>query len=115
MFLKEIFEKSVDIKNLWVITMKMYSFVPNYRRRGGSGGGVDENEPGGESRFLEMGGVAFRSFSYNNLINLRAFFPKICTPPPPPTALQLHTTEYGISNVNLCNQPVFASCIYLCN
>ena len=65
--------------------MKLYSFVPNYRRRGGGvrGGGGDENEPGGKSRFLEMGGVAFRSFSYNNLINLRAFFPKICTPPSP--------------------------------
>ena len=46
-------------------------------------GGVDENEPGEKSRFLEMGGVAFRSFSYNNLINLRAFFLKICTPPSP--------------------------------
>ena len=40
--------------------MKLYSFVPNYRRRGGGvrgGGGVDENEPGGKSRFLEMGGL----------------------------------------------------------
>ena len=40
--------------------MKLYSFVPNYRRRGGgAGGGVDENEPGGKSRFLEMGGGCF--------------------------------------------------------
>ena len=59
MFLKEIFEKSVDIKNLWVITMKMYSFVPNYRRRGGSGrggGGSMKMNQGGNQDFLKWGG-----------------------------------------------------------
>ena len=31
---------------------------------------------GGLSRFLKMEDLAFRSFSYNDYINLRIFFPK---------------------------------------
>ena len=49
-----------------------------------------------------MGGGVFGSFSYNKIINLRGFFPKIWNltlSPPPPPALQLGTKEYVVLNI----------------
>ena len=48
-------------------------------------------EWGGEGG--EGGGFVFRSFSYNNYMNLRVLFPKICNLTPPP--LILGTREYS--------------------